>query len=494
MADRQPLGPTVFVLFGATGDLSKRMVLPSFFQLAAAGLLPEDWILIGNGRGDVPVDRFRAHVRDAVTEFGVHRDDEWDAFAEHLRFAGGGFTTEEPGALPAVIASAREALAAPDAQLVHYLALPPHAFAEVTRALGTHGLARGARVVYEKPFGTSQKAFTELDTAVHEVLDERQVYRIDHFLGKESTQNLHILRFANGLFDGVWNGDHVAQVQIDVPETLDIDDRALFYDSTGAVLDMLVTHLFQVAAEVAMEPPGSFDADDLQTARESVIGAFRPLDVGDVVLGQYDGYRDVPGVADDSETETFVAARLWVDTDRWRGVPFLLRTGKKLGVSRQQVSLIFRPPAGPLTDIPPAGAVLSFDLSGNGEIDLTMVVKEPGPADVLSVGHLGLPLDTVPNGHALAPYSRLILDILHGDRSLFTRPDGLAHVWEVAAPLLNNPPTPESYLAGSMGPPEADHLASPCGWLVGRDSTRGSMPGRKSHPLQAAKDTVVIHG
>ncbi|AII05419.1 MULTISPECIES: glucose-6-phosphate dehydrogenase [Rhodococcus] len=467
MVDRPQLGPTIFVLFGATGDLSKRMVIPAFFQLAQSGLLNSEWMLIGTGRGNVSDDQFRDHVRDVLHQFGVpHDDTDWEAFARRLRFAGGGFTPDNPGTLPAAVRQAREDLHAADAQLVHYLALPPSTFAETTRALGAHDLARGARVVYEKPFGTSQAAFTELDEAVHHVLDEKQIYRIDHFLGKESTQNLHILRFANGMIEGVWNREHVEQVQIDVPETLDIDDRSRFYDATGAVLDMLVTHLFQVAAEIAMEPPQTLGADDLQSARESVIGAFRPLDTADVVLGQYEGYRDVDGVADDSTTETFVAARLWVDTDRWRGVPFLLRTGKMLGVSRQRVSLVFRSPQGPLTDIPPDGAVLTFDLSGDGEIDISMVVKEPGPDDSLSVGHLGLPLDTVPLAHALAPYSRLILDVLHGDRSLFTRPDGLAHVWTVADALLRDPPPAKPYPAGSMGPPEAEDLASPCGWLV----------------------------
>ncbi|MEN0137958.1 MAG: glucose-6-phosphate dehydrogenase (NADP(+)) [Rhodococcus sp. (in: high G+C Gram-positive bacteria)] len=467
MVDRPQLGPTIFVLFGATGDLSKRMVLPSFFQLALSGLLNSEWMLIGTGRGNVSDDQFRDHVRDVVNQFGVPHDDaDWEPFARRLRFAGGGFTPDDPGTLPAAVQQARQDLGAADAQLVHYLALPPSTFAETTRALGVHDLARGARVVYEKPFGTSQEAFTELDEAVHHVLDEKQIYRIDHFLGKESTQNLHILRFANGMIEGVWNREHVEQIQIDVPEILDIDDRARFYDATGAVLDMLVTHLFQVAAEIAMEPPETLGPDDLQSARESVIGAFRPLDTADVVLGQYEGYRDVDGVADDSTTETFVAARLWVDTDRWHGVPFLLRTGKMLGVSKQRVSLVFRSPQGPLTDIPPDGAVLTFDLSGDGEIDISMVVKEPGPDDSLSVGHLGLPLDTVPLGHALAPYSRLILDVLHGDRSLFTRPDGLAHVWTVADALLRDPPPAKPYPAGSMGPPEAEDLAAPCGWLV----------------------------
>ena len=467
MVSMASLQPTIFVLFGATGDLAKRMVLPSFYQLHVEGLLPDKWLLIGNGRHDTPDEEFRDHVHDALKEFGSDLDPgDWDEFSQRVRFAGNGFTVDDPGQLPEVVEAGRTDVG-DDAQLVHYIALPPSAFEDYTAALGAHGLAQGARVVYEKPFGTSQEAFEQLDKAVHAVLDEKQIYRIDHFLGKEATQNLHVLRFANGMIDGIWNSDHVAQVQIDVPETLNIDDRAEFYDSTGAVLDMLVTHLFQVAAEIAMEPPASLRAEDLQSARESVIGCFRPIEVSEVVLGQYDGYRDVEGVADDSTVDTFVAAKLWVDTDRWRGVPFLLRTGKMLGVSAQRVSLVFTKPANsPLTDLPHDGAVLSFDLSGNGAIDMAMTVKEPGPNFDLSVGHLSLPLPEVPDAEPLSPYSRLILDVLNGDRSLFTRPDGLAHVWEVAAPLLNNPPAIKQYAGGSMGPKESDELASPCGWLV----------------------------
>ncbi|WP_299572523.1 glucose-6-phosphate dehydrogenase (NADP(+)) [uncultured Williamsia sp.] len=466
-----PDTPTVFVLFGATGDLAKRMVLPAFYELERRGLLPEQWRLVGNGRGERTDDEFRDHVRSALEEFGDGVDDSWDAFAANLRFAGHGFTVDDPGQLPDVVEEIRndDDLSGDDVQLVHYIALPPSTFTDYTKALGEHGLAEGSRVVYEKPFGTSQKTFTELDEAVHAVFDESQVYRIDHFLGKESTQNLHILRFANGMFAGLWNREHVEQVQIDVPETLDIDDRAEFYDATGAVLDMVVTHLFQVAAEVAMEPPLSLGADDLQSARESVIAAFRPIDPSEVVLGQFHGYRETEGIDDDSTTDTFVAARLWVDTDRWRDVPFVLRTGKKMGVSAQRVTLVFRRPEdGPITHIPQGGAALTFDLSGDGSIDITVTVKEPGPGEDLAVAHLDLPLDTVDsdNGGALSPYSRLLNDVLDGDRSLFTRPDGLAHVWEVAQPLLENPPSVQSYPAGSMGPGAADQLAAPIGWFV----------------------------
>ena len=336
------LGPTIFVLFGATGDLAKRLVLPAFYQLATHGLLPRQWMLVGNGRGNVAHEDFRGHVRNVLTEFGPRPDQgAWDSFSGRLLFAGGGFNSDNPGSLLDVLAQSRESLGG-DPQLVHYLAVPPVAFAETTKALGQHGLAKNARVVYEKPFGTSPQSFRALDRVVHSVLDEQQVYRIDHFLGKEATQDLHLLRFANGLFAAMWDREHVESVQIDVPEKLGITDRSVFYDATGAVLDMLVTHLFQVAAEVAMEPPASLGALDLQATREKVIKSFRPLDPDEVVLGQFTGYRDVPGVAAKSTTDTFVAARLWIDNPRWRGVPFYLRTGKRLAESRQRVSLILR--------------------------------------------------------------------------------------------------------------------------------------------------------
>jgi glucose-6-phosphate 1-dehydrogenase len=462
-------GPTVFVLFGATGDLAKRMVLPAFYRLATEGLLPKQWRLVGNGRGEVAHEDFRSHFHDALTEFDSTPDQkEWDAFAERLFFAGGGFNTEDPGSLLEVIGKARSALGG-DPQLIHYLAVPPVAFGELTKALGQHGLAKDSRTVYEKPFGTSGDAFRELDKVVHSVLDEQQVYRIDHFLGKEATQDLHMLRFANGTFASSWNREHIESVQIDVPETLDISDRAEFYDATGAVLDMLVTHLFQVAAEVAMEPPASLGALDLQAAREEVIGCFRPLDPAEVVLGQFDGYRDVHGIDPHSKRDTFVAVRLWIDNDRWRGVPFYLRTGKRLAASAQRVSLILRGPEGPLTgQLPRAANVLCFSLAGDGEIDLSLVTKKPGPGINLDVAHANIPLASLDGADPLPPYVRLIHDVLLGDRSLVTRPDGLAAVWNVAGPLLSNPPQVAPYAPGSWGPTAAGELIAPDHWLLGQ--------------------------
>jgi glucose-6-phosphate 1-dehydrogenase len=464
-------GSVAFVLFGATGDLAKRMVLPAFYGLAREGLLPRQWMLVGNGRGQVTHEDFRARVHDALTEFGPELEREhWDAFARRVFFAGGGFSADNPGSLLDVLGQGRTSLGA-DPRLIHYLAVPPVAFTGLTEALGQHGLARGSRAVYEKPFGTSGEDFRELDRVVHSVLDEQQVYRIDHFLGKEATQDLHVLRFANGLFAACWDRQHVESVQIDVPETLGIEDRAQFYDATGAVLDMLVTHLFQVAAEVAMEPPASLGSLDLQAAREEVIGFFRPLDPAEVVLGQFDGYRDVPGIDPQSRRDTFVAARLWIDSPRWRDVPFYLRTGKRMAASRQRVSLILRDPPGPLAGrLPREGNVLSFSLAGDGEIDLSLAAKKPGPGPALDldIASAAIPLASLRGADPLPPYVRLIHDVLLGDRSLFTRPDGLAAVWNVAGPLLSKPPRVHPYPAGSWGPAQARDLVAPGRWLLGQ--------------------------
>ncbi|SDP22993.1 glucose-6-phosphate 1-dehydrogenase [Nakamurella panacisegetis] len=459
--------PTVFVLFGATGDLAKRMVLPAFYQLAQHGLMPTSWVLVGNGRGDVAHEDFRTRVRSALEEFGGIKVDEkvWSDFSARLRFAGGGFDQDDPGSLLDVLAEAHELLG-PDADYIHYLAIPPVAFEGITKGLSAHQLLEGSRVVYEKPYGTSPESFRELDQLVLSVMKEEQVYRIDHFLGKEATQNIHVLRFANRMTEQIWSRDHVTQVQIDVPEVLDVADRAAFYDATGALRDMVVTHLFQVAAEVAMEPPIDFSAENLQDARESVLASFRPLAAEDVVLGQADGYRDLPEVADDSTTDTYAAVRLWVDTDRWHGVPFLLRSGKYLHESGQRVSLVMRKPDGPLSGIPGDGTVLSFSMQGNGSMALSVVVKNPGPGLDLTLQDVDLSLDDVVGGDPLPPYVSLIHDVTIGDRSLFTTSAGLSHAWNAAAPILDHRPAPHPYAPGSTGPAQGSALPGPHGWFL----------------------------
>jgi glucose-6-phosphate 1-dehydrogenase len=472
--------PTVFVLFGASGDLAARLVLPAFYRLAQEHLLPERWLLIGSGRRRLSDDEFRDHVHGVLNRFGPKPEEgPWEEFAARLRFAGDGFSVDDPGQLVDAVAAGEDELGDGDrstVKRVHYLGVPPNAFEPITNALGAHGLAERSRVVYEKPFGTSLDAFRSLDEAVHRVFDESAIYRIDHFLGKEASQQLRALRFANGLFWSSWDRHHVAAVQIDVPEVLDVADRAEFYDATGAVLDMLVTHLFQVAAEIAMEPPKSLSAEEIAQARADAVKAFRPLTADDVVRGQFDGYRDLDQVADDSDTETFVAARMWVDTDRWRDVPFLMRTGKRMAESHQKISLVMRDPeGGPYrastesegdAAIPVRGNVLRFDLAGNGALAISMNIEVPGARSELETQCTQIALQDV-KGDPLPPYVRLIHDILLGDRTLFTRPDGLEEVWHAAGAALDRSTPLYSYAPGSWGPTEALHLADPVGWEMG---------------------------
>jgi len=462
-----PASPTIFVLFGATGDLAARMVLPAFYTLAQKNLLPKEWRLVGNGRGDVAHEDFRKTVRDALDQYGPEVDDaSWDDFAQRLLFAGGGFSQDGPGSLLDVLAEVEDELDdEAEVNFVHYLAIPPSAFEETARALQQHQLADHARIVFEKPYGTSPEAFQSLDSLVHEMFAEEDVFRIDHFLGKEATQNLHVLRFANQSIGAAWHRDHVAAVQIDVPETLDVANRAAFYDATGAMMDMVVTHLLQVAAEVAMEPPVSLGAEDLQEARESVISAFRPLKPEEVVLGQFEGYQDIEGIADDSQMDTFCAVRMWIDTDRWQGVPFLLRTGKKMAVSEQRVSLLLKPVDGPLPASEKPSAI-TFSLSGAGAVAADYTLKQPGAGIRLAQVRQTLELDSLKDADPLPPYVALIYDVLTGDRSLFTSSAGLENAWRVVDPILQDRPAVQPYAPGTMGPEAAQELAQPHGWLI----------------------------
>ncbi|MFH5824003.1 glucose-6-phosphate dehydrogenase [Georgenia sp. AZ-5] len=464
----------VIVLFGATGDLAGRMVLPALVEVHERGLMPDRWRLIGCAAEDLDDETFRDRVEAALARGGHRLPEDWTELRSRVRYVGGTFSAAEPGDLPAVLAAAREELrqqSGAEPLVLHFLAVPPAAFAPITRGLGAHDLTDGARVVYEKPYGTSLESFEELDALVKEVLHEEQVFRIDHFLGKEAVQTIYVLRFANQLFGSEWSRASVDQVQIDVPEDLDVANRAAFYEATGAALDMLVTHLFQVAGQVAMEPPADLrDPASVIAAREAVLRAFHPLDPEeDVVLGQFEGYTDIEGVPEDSTQDTYVAARLWIDTERWRGVPFLLRTGKRMAVKDQRITLVLKPPFGPLAAELKEPNRIEICFSGEGEVVLGITVKTPGPDLAYSSGRAVLDLDDVPGGEALSPYASLISDAIIGDRSLFTTAEGLRAAFTAYLPLQGpDRPAPLPYAPGSWGPEEARRLAAPYRWCLGQ--------------------------
>jgi len=462
------------VLYGATGDLAKRKLLPGMFHLARAGLMPERFRIIGTSRRDLSDEDFRRLARNAVEEFGREspEGEPWDAFASSLALVGIG---DGLGALGEAVAHAREELGEA-ARLLHYLSLPPGAAGALVddlAAAGGSGLDENAEIIVEKPFGTDLESARELNAKLLSVFDETRVFRIDHYLGREAVQNLLAMRFANGMFEPVWNRDHVDHVQIDIPETLSIEMRGDFYDRTGALRDMVVTHLFQVLGFVAMEPPTSLEPATLMTERAKVFDAMPELDPDAVVPGQFDGYREIDGVAADSATETFVALRAFVDNWRWAGVPFYLRTGKRLAEGRRLLTIAFNQPPRRMFPLDCRYVAesfgfdhLTFDLGDPGSISASFLAKVPGPAMELGEAQMDFSYATAFAGpeQALEAYERLIHDVLVDDRTLFTTSDGIERLWEVSQPVLERPPRVHPYEPGSWGPEPIHDLAAPRRW------------------------------
>lgn len=459
----------VIVVFGANGDLARRKLLPALYHLAAEGLMPERYAIIGNSRSQMTTEEFRSFAGGAVDDFCrcVRSEDVWNDFAQRLSFVPCEFQPDN-------VAPVREAVAKAEAELageprrLFYLAVPPPAFGPITRGIGGAGLHERARVVYEKPYGTDVESFGNLDQLVHEVLDEFQVFRIDHFLGKETVQNILALRFANGMFEPVWNRDHIDHVQIDVPETLGVGTRAGFYERTGALKDMVVTHLFQVLSFIAMEPPASLDPDALIDEKVKVMNSMVPLTADDVVRGQYKGYLDTDGVAPQSNAETFVAVRLLIENSRWSGVPFFLRTGKRMAEQRSSVVLAFRRPRNEIFDPLPTASFehdhLTLVLGGHEGISVSFLAKIPGPTIELGPARMDFRYDGSFGSDLIEAYERLIHDALIGDRTLFTRGDGIRRAWEVVADVTASPPQLNHYEPGSWGPKEANELIAPRRW------------------------------
>jgi glucose-6-phosphate 1-dehydrogenase len=461
------------VLFGAAGDLAKRKLLPGLYHLEAAGLLPGEWRLIASSNRELSDDEFREVACRAVEEFGRLRPEgeAWTRFAERLWYVGGGFG---PGSTERVARAATRAakeIGAP--QKLVFCAVPPTVFPGIVRGLGEARLADHARVIIEKPFGTDLASARALNELIHAVLDEEQVFRIDHFLGKEAVQNILAFRFANGLFEPVWNRQFVDHIQFDVPETLSVDQRASFYEATGALRDVVVTHMFQVLGFVGMEPPLALSPKSLGDEKVKVFEAMRPLAPEDVVRGQYVGYRELEGVAPDSATDTFLAGRMYLDNWRWKGVPFFFRTGKRLAESRRVLTIVFKKPALELferADVP-ADTIdanhPTFELGDPGSISASFLVKDPGAELDLTEARMDFRYDA--GDGLLEAYERLIYDALIGDKTLFTRADGIERLWEVVQPVLDDPPPVIRYEPGTWGPPEADELVAPRRWHLPTD-------------------------
>jgi glucose-6-phosphate 1-dehydrogenase len=464
-----PLNPHVIVLFGATGDLARRKLLPGLLHLSTAGLMPEVAI-VGTSLEDLDDAGFRELAKRACVEFARHpvSPEELDSFAACLSYVD---QSAGPDGLAAAVARA-EAKLGGDPRRLYHLSVPPAAAEDVVRVIGEAGLAERARVIMEKPFGTDLASARELNAAIHDVFAEEQIFRIDHFLGKEAAQNILALRFANGLFEPIWNRNHIDHVQIDVPETLGVGDRAGFYDKTGAYRDMVVTHLFQVLAFIAMEPPIALAPESIGDEKKKVFGSLRPVDVERVVRGQYEGYRSEPGVAADSQTETFVALECAIDNWRWSGVPFYLRTGKRMAEGARIISIAFREP--PQSMFPAGSGVgqygpdhLTFDLDESSRLSLSFYGKRPGPMMMLDKLSMQFSLTEVEReGDTLEAYERLIRDAMNGDHTLFTTATGIERLWEVSAPLLDAPPEVLPYAPGSWGPDEIHDLIAPNRWRL----------------------------
>jgi len=464
----------VIVLFGATGDLARRKLLPGLFHLSKSGLLPKGYRIIGSAPAQFALsdEQFRAHAKAAVAQFGLAKPTgaAWQAFESKLAF--GSADPDDTKPLVTAVQEAEQALGGSPRKLFH-LAVPPSAFSSVISLLGQSKLAENSRVIIEKPFGTDLESCRALGKVVHSVFDESQVFRIDHFLGKESVDNILALRFANGLFEPIWNRDHISYVQIDVPEKISIEGRTQFFEGTGTFRDMIITHLFQVLGFVAMEPPSLFGAKCLRDEKSKVFDALHPIDLSRVVRGQYQGYRDQKGVDPESQTETFVAMRVEIDNWRWAGVPFYLRSGKSMAQRRQTVTLGLKEPTMRMfPDVARLSAgersnEIVIDFDDPGWIAVRFLAKRPGPAMRLREVEMTFRYeDSFHRMHELEGYERLILEAMIGDQSLFTRSDEIDRLWEVAMPLLENPPPVELYETGSWGPASIKRMISPYHWYL----------------------------
>ena len=491
------LDPAGIVIFGASGDLTARMLLPALFDLACSRRLPEKFYILGSARRPISTDQFREAMRRAVNEHGRFRPEnetEWKEFTLRLDYLAVDPTrAEDHGKLRERLKELDRRHGVPGNYLF-YLAVPPEVYSATVENLAQAGLAASGgdtgwtRIVLEKPIGHDQRSARELNREVREAFREEQVYRIDHFLGKETVQNLNVFRFANGIFEPLWNRNYIDHVQITVAEELGVEHRAGFYETAGAVRDMVQNHLLQLLCLVAMEPPASFEATPVHEEKVKVLQSTRPLDTRHAVRGQYrqgrvgdravSGYRQEEGVRPDSSTETFAAAKFEIDNWRWAGVPFYVRTGKRLPRKVSEISIQFRDAPLQLfacTALQPCEPnLLRLRLQPGEGIGLRVITKTPG----LDVIGRAVELDYAygENFDAQTPsaYETLLLDCLEGDPMLFARGDWVERAWELLDPLLEawaaeTPKDFPNYEAGSWGPAAAEEVLE-------RDGRRWHLP------------------
>ena len=443
------------VLFGATGDLAKRKLFPALYHLERNGRL--DLPVIGVARSDWTDESFRAHAREAIIASEPHADAAvidplmrrldliQGDYAEQATWDALGDTLDRHGSCNAV----------------YYMAIPPSMFPEVATRLASVGLNGRGRIVVEKPFGRDLPSARELNTTLAAVFPEERIFRIDHYLGKESVEDLLVFRFSNTLLEPVWNRRYVRSVQITMSETIGVEGRGSFYDGVGAIRDVLQNHLLQVVALLAMEPPAGSDAQFLQDEKAKVMAAMRPIDPAQLVRGQYVGYRDEPGVAEGSSVETFSAARLEIDSWRWAGVPWYVRVGKGLAQTATEAVVEFQSPPRMLFDEaggpPPDRNLVRFRLGKQDGVTFALQAKTPGPH--LDSQEIDISVDfAAALGERSAAYERLLGDAIAGSSRRFARQDVVEQTWRVVQPALDEPGPVHPYFRGTWGPAEADRL------------------------------------